>query len=76
MSEATARLLFEDIFEFYLGEIVMSASEVTVTEIRERGNALGMTPGEYWETVVYPALSASSSTEPGDVPKTSHNLWR
>lgn len=51
----------------------MSASEVTVTEIRERGNALGMSPGEYWETVVYPALSASSSTDPGEIPNSAQS---
>lgn len=48
----------------------------TVSEIRGMAIEAGITPGEAWGAFIYPALSASSSTAPGDVPKTSHSLCK
>ena len=54
----------------------MGVADITVTQIRDRAVEFGITPGEAWETFVYPALSASSSTDPGEIPNTAHSWWR
>lgn len=51
----------------------MEMINLTVSEIRNMAVTAGIEPGEIWETVVYPALSASLSTDPGVVPNTSHS---
>jgi hypothetical protein len=52
----------------------MDIYNITVTQIRELAALHGVKPGQAWVDLVYPALSAASRTEPGVMPKTSHNL--
>ena len=59
-----------------LGEIQMGVADITVTQIRDRAVESGITPGEAWEMFIYPALSASSSTDPGEIPNSAHSWWR
>lgn len=52
----------------------MEMINTTVSEIRDMAKQAGTAPSEVWNSRIYPALSASSSTAPGDVPNTSQSL--
>lgn len=53
--------------------LVSGVTDLTVTEIRQRALDLGMTPGQLWDRIIYPSLSASSRTEPGETPNSAQS---
>lgn len=50
--------------------------EMPVTQIREKAKEHGITCSKMWERLIQEAESASSSTDPGVILNTSHNLCR
>ena len=68
MSEAYGQISYSKICSNGKWGASVRYEDTTVEEIYIMAIELGVSPRAVWETRIYPALAASSSTDPGEIP--------